>query len=162
MIQRIQSIFLLLVAVILVATLFMPIWTKVDPSAMEEVDMNSFKVVYYSVSEQGMRTVMATQDAHWIAVLLILGAAIALFSIFQYKNRLRQMQLASLNSLVMGGAFVLCYSYSTKANELLAPQQLGTFLTGFYLIGVALLFNLLANRFIRRDEKLVRSADRIR
>ena len=33
---------------------------------------------------------------------------------------------------------------------------------GLYLPGAAVIFNLIANRFIRKDEKLVRDSDRIR
>jgi hypothetical protein len=33
---------------------------------------------------------------------------------------------------------------------------------GFFLVIIAMICNILANRFIRRDENLVRSADRMR
>ena len=38
----------------------------------------------------------------------------------------------------------------------------GVFLLGFFMIPVAMIANTMANRFIRKDEKLVRSVDRIR
>jgi len=50
--------------------------------------------------------------------------------------------------------------YAGKAYGNSADQ--GTFLPGFYAIIAALVCNALANRFIRRDEKLVRGSDRIR
>lgn len=162
MIQRIQSVFLLLVAMVMIVTLFLPMWNKFDPQAMEVVDLNAFQLVYASVDESGERTVMATQDTYWVAVLAILAAAIALFSILQYKKRLRQIQLGAVNSLVMGACLGLTYYYSTLGDQMLNPQEIGNFQAGFYIIAAALLFNSLANRFIRKDEKLVKSADRIR
>ncbi|VXD20806.1 DUF4293 domain-containing protein [Marinoscillum sp. 108] len=162
MIQRIQSVFLFLVAAIMVTVLFLPIWNKLDLDAQEKVTLNAFKMVYSSYDEAGEPTVMASVDTFWISALAILAAGIALFSIFQYKARLRQMKLGALNSLIMGGCLGMTYYYSTKGDQMLNPNTAGNFEIGFYIIAAALLFNSLANRFIRKDEKLVRSADRIR
>ena len=46
MIQRIQSVFLFLVAAIMVTVLFLPIWNKLDLDAQEKVTLNAFKMVY--------------------------------------------------------------------------------------------------------------------
>jgi hypothetical protein len=51
---------------------------------------------------------------------------------------------------------------AVSPESLLQPELQGNYLMGFYLPVVALLFNLLSNRFIRKDEMLVKSADRIR
>ena len=162
MIQRIQSVFLLLVAVIMVVILFLPMWTKFDPEVMEVATLNAFQLVYASVDQEGNQTIMAITNTYAISGLAILGAAIALFSIFQFKNRLRQIQLGAVNSLVMGGCLGVTYYYSTKGDQLLAPETIGNFQAGFYIIAAALLFNSLSNRFIRKDDRLVKSADRIR
>lgn len=162
MIQRIQSVFLFLVAVVMVTILFLPLWNKLDPEVQEVVTLNAFEMVYSSYDESGNLTAMATEQTFWISALAILAAAIALLSIFQYKNRLRQMQLNTLNSLVMAGVLGMSYYYSTIGDKMLNPEIPGNFQIGFYIIAAALLFNSLGNRFIRKDEKLVRSADRIR
>lgn len=162
MLQRIQSVFLFLVAIVMVTILFLPLWNKIDPTAQEVVELNAFEMVYSSFDENGEFTPMATEQTFWISVLAILAAAVALISIFQYKNRLRQMQLNTLNSLLMAGVLGMTYYYSTVGDKMLDPTVPGNFQVGFYIIAAALLFNSLGNRFIRRDEKLVRSADRIR
>ncbi|MFY0607859.1 MAG: DUF4293 domain-containing protein [Cyclobacteriaceae bacterium] len=162
MIQRIQSVFLLLVAIVMVTTLFLPMWAKFDPEVMEVATLNAFQLVYASVDEAGNETVMAVTDTYIISGLALLGAAIALFSIFQFKNRLRQIQLGALNSLVMGGCLGVTYYYTTKGEQMLGQETLGNFQMGFYIIAAALFFNSLANRFIRKDDRLVKSADRIR
>lgn len=162
MLQRIQSVFLFLVAVVMVTIMFLPLWSKVDQEVQEVVTLNAFEMVYSSYDDNGELTPMATQQTFWISVLAIIAAAIALISIFQYKNRLRQMQLNTLNSLMMAGVLGTTYYYSTIGDKMLDPEMPGNFQAGFYIIAAALLFNSLGNRFIRKDEKLVRSADRIR
>jgi hypothetical protein len=49
-----------------------------------------------------------------------------------------------------------------RAEQLFDTGMKGDFEIGFFVPLLALIFNSLANRFIRRDEKLVRSVDRIR
>jgi hypothetical protein len=62
----------------------------------------------------------------------------------------------------MGGCLGMTYYYSTKGDQLLSHETIGDFQMGFYVIAAALFFNSLANRFIRKDDRLVKSADRIR
>lgn len=73
-----------------------------------------------------------------------------------------QVKLNALFSLFTAATLVGMYLYISKANQLFEATKQGTFLIGFYLPVVAMFNNFLANRFIRKDEALVRSADRIR
>ncbi len=157
MIQRVQSIFLLLTAIVMISVIFLPLWDKTSADGNEFISLTALEMTYL---EQG--ELVTQQPTYYIGLLAGLAAIVALFSISQFKNRLRQIQLGALNSLLMGGSLGLTYYYTTKANALLEPNIQGNFLVGFYVIAAGLFFNLLANRFIRRDEKLVRSADRIR
>lgn len=141
----------------MITVCFLPLWDKSGNGGEEYVSLTALELIYMDQGEISMR-----KDTFYIALLAGLSALAALYSIFQYRNRLRQMQLGALNSLLMGGALGLTYYYTVKANALFEPMEQGNFLVGFYIIAAALFFNLLANRFIRRDEKLVRSADRIR
>lgn len=161
MIQRIQSIFLLLVALVMLATLFFPFWEEKNIEASEVVTINAFELVYAQTSELTGPKIISTKPTWYISALSILAAAVAMISIFQYKNRLRQIQLGAVNSLLMGGNIGLIYYFSTKGEPII-PEHQGDFLNGFFIVAAALFFNALANRFIRNDEKLVRSADRIR
>lgn len=161
MIQRIQSVFLFLVAASLVSILFLPIWGKAE-FGVSEVNLNAYELVYSEADDDGLPQVVMVKDTYWIAVLALMGAAVALFSIAQFKKRLLQIQLGALNALIMAGGVAACYLYSVKGDKMLNPSEPGSYLMGFYMFVAALLFNMLANRFIRRDERLVRSADRIR
>lgn len=164
MIQRIQSVLLFLAAIALMVALFFPIWSEVSAEKLERAELNVYELRYEKINEDGSRgELYNSKSSVYISFFFFAGAAIALFSIFQYKNRLRQIQLGALNSLVIGGSVIFTwFVYINKAELLIDPTRQGEFGIGFYLPLVALLLNSFANRFIRKDEKLVRSADRLR
>ncbi|MFZ9045968.1 MAG: DUF4293 domain-containing protein [Cyclobacteriaceae bacterium] len=163
MIQRIQTIFLFVAAVAMICMLFFPIWQKVNESKTEMAVMNAISLSYMQLdAADGEMVEKASKDTFYIAILAVISAVIAGFSIFQYHNRLRQIQLGAANSFVVFITMMVCLYFTLKSEAVLEPKLQGTYLIGFYFPVVALLCNMLANRFIRRDEQLVRSADRIR
>jgi hypothetical protein len=48
------------------------------------------------------------------------------------------------------------------SNQFIKTYQDGKYGLGLWLPGVAVIFNLIANRLIRRDERLVRDSERLR
>ena len=163
MIQRIQSIFLLLVSATMVAMLFFPLWQKVDTENEEKVTLNAWEVVHdRSNAELQEGEIVSTSPVYPVAGLAILAAIVAVFSAFKYDNRLMQMKLGALNSLIIGGCLGFAVYFIFDAEKVLPPSAPVVYLPGFYFSAAALFFNALANRFIRRYENLVRSADRIR
>lgn len=162
MIQRIQTIFLFLIILAMAGVLFFPLWQKMDMATSEIATMNAFRLNYESLDDEGNRSMVSSMDAWYLVIPAMLACVVATISIFSYKNRLRQIQLGALNSLLIASTLGLMLYFIQKAERLLALDQQGTYLIGFYFPVAALLFNLLANRFIRRDEALVKSADRIR
>ena len=91
-----------------------------------------------------------------------MAAAVALISISKYKNRLTQIKLGALNSLLIAGAMGTSLYFTMNSEKIIDPAVQGSYQIGFFMPVAALIFNLIANRFIRRDEKLVRSVDRLR
>jgi len=97
-------------------------------------------------------------------VIVSVGIALlALFTIFQYKKRSFQIKLTSVGvfsaiALIMGIFFFYIPMIEKKIN--IIPNYLDSI--GIYLPLIALVFIVMANRAIKRDEKLVRSADRLR
>jgi divalent metal cation (Fe/Co/Zn/Cd) transporter len=63
---------------------------------------------------------------------------------------------------VMVGLVVAVFLTTNGINTAINAQEAGTYQIGFWTILVAMVANMLANRFIRKDEALVRSVDRIR
>lgn len=141
-----------------------PIWEKINLAQSQAVQVDAYQLTHYTFTgteADVVAEVLHTQSLWYIAVLAGLAVVIALFAIFKYKNRLIQLKLAALNALIIGGTLVASIVSTYQGHELL-PQGEGHYLTGFWLPIGGLFFNLLANRFIRRDELLVRSADRFR
>lgn len=165
MIQRIQSVFLFLIVVAMICLLFLPIWSKTTANN-QEYALNAFSLAATgSVNAAGTAASAApiAKTTIAIAILAILAALVALYEIFQYKNRLTQMRLGMLNSLLLAGVLGACFYYASfVGEELIDPTTRGNYHAGFYLPVLAMLLNALSNRFIRRDEQLVRSVDRLR
>lgn len=158
MIQRIQSIFLLLVSGAMLVCLFSPIWSKMNPATGAAVQLDAFTLDY---TPPGAAT--TSTSVFYIALLAGLAAIVALVSLLQYRNRLRQLLLGLINSLIMA-ALLGCMAYASiyQGAVLFNPDDKGTYGAGFYAVVAGLISNVVANRFIRRDADLVRSADRMR
>ncbi len=159
MIQRVQSLFLAGVAICLGATFFYPIWQKIDINQEAGVILGALGVEVLT-PEQASEIV--TFPAAIIGILLAAGIIVSVFEIFQYRSRLNQIKLGALNSLILAAVLGLCVFLSFRLEQNFSSGSQGSYEMGMYLPAVALIFNLLANRFIRRDEQLVRSVDRIR
>ena len=157
MIQRIQSIFLLVAAIAAFSVIFLPIWDKTDAATAKELELTALSLNY----QEGGNPVQ-TKSTIAIAILAGLGSIVALGSLFSYKDRMKQMKLNLLNSFVLAGCVgAMAYYFYTSA-AMFSPSVQGNFSAGFFMPLVALLCNSMANRFIRRDEKLVKSVDRLR
>ena len=157
MIQRIQSVFLLLLALAMLSVLALPLWHKVDALANQELTLTAF-----GFAAKGVQLPATTGPVWLIGVLAAASAAVAAFEIFQFRSRAKQLMLGSVNLLLITATLGAAFYFSNKGEQLLNIKLEGQFLAGFYLPTLALLLNLLANRFIRRDEQLVRSMDRLR
>jgi len=90
-----------------------------------------------------------------LAVLVLLGA----FSLFSFKNRKRQIMLNNIsifiNALLIG---ILAYWLQNLSGGIDFPEK------GIEPVfpSVAVICLLLANVFIKKDERLVKSVDRLR
>jgi hypothetical protein len=162
MIQRLQSVFLLLVAILGIVIFLFPIATYLS-------DIAFFKFFICSVRDYSRQPFgdEATQARQFpmvytsiLAVLQLIIAVLAFVTIFKFRNRSLQIRLNYLNIflsvLLVGGIFY----YSTmleKQYEIMPQYGVGGL---FPLVTIILLF--LANHFIQKDEKLIRSADRLR
>ena len=157
MIQRIQSVFLLLLALAMLSVLALPLWHKIDGLTGQELTLKAFGFTAAGPALPGI------EGPVWVIGLLAgASAAVAAFEIFQFRNRMGQLELGALNMLLITATIGAGFLFSTRGEQALNIKLEGQFLAGFYLPTLALLLNLLANRFIRRDERLVRSMDRLR
>ncbi len=158
MIQRPQSIFLLIVIACEIFVLTgTSVWTKTN------FDGNEIIVTIQSL-KQTLNGASVKESSHLLAIgLLAASTLLSLGIIFSFKNRMRQMMMGLINSMLIAGTVgYLFYIIFKEAIPLFSPEQNGKYDLGFYALVVALLGNMIANRLIRKDEMLVRSSDRMR
>ena len=92
-------------------------------------------------------------DFPYLRLLLFVSAFISIYAIFQYKNRSKQRLLSSLSRLMITFFYlVVLLIYREKFN----------FESGLFLCIIPFLLLFLASFFIKKDEKLIKDADRIR
>ena len=157
MLQRIQTLFLALVALAMLLTVFFPIWYIPGDSPQGTAVLFA---LYLDRTAPDGAFVVTSFPYLWIAVLAMASTTLAITEITRYKKRTLQMKLGSLNSLVMAGTMFLAVYFIRELR--LEFNQEGTIGIGLFLPGAGIVFNILANFFIRKDERLVRSIDRIR
>lgn len=153
MIQRIQSIWLLLAALSISCLLFLPIVTTTDLIGMK----------FYILAGGLYQEIggMSKQVESFLPLLISVSAvAIMCFAnIFNFKKRKLQKQIIYASIVLIIGLSFWCSVYAKKI-----PGGLETanYDTGMFLPPLAIAFCLLAIRGINRDEALLRSADRLR
>jgi hypothetical protein len=155
--QRIQSVFLGITILSLLISLFFPV------IGVEEGTVYRLYPIYLMIKTPGASgTVTASLYFPFCAASILIVAALlmAVQEIRRYDNRMLQVRLGTLNSLFLAGIMVCDVVFSNRVmKEYPGPWKYDYSL---YLTFVAVLFNWLAIRFIRKDEKMVRDSDRIR
>jgi hypothetical protein len=152
--QRIQTVFLAIAIVSLVAAIFLPIWVFQDPSGKS----HELYALHYSIIENGARN--TTYFPYSItAILLVAAATLAFLEIRKFKDRITQIKMGALNSLIIAIAMCAAVYFGTT---MIKTFQGGRYGLGLWLPAIAVVCNWLAIRFIKRDEKLVRDSDRLR
>jgi len=90
-------------------------------------------------------------------LVVFLSVALSVFAIFQFKNRKRQQLIAYVARLMITiGFLIIVFLYKEEGVEERA------FGIGLFLFFIPYLTLFLAGYFVKKDEKLVKSADRVR
>lgn len=156
--QRIQSVFLGIAILSLILGLIYPVWS----ASANSIEYKLYPI-YFLVKEQTANgQVMKGEYFPFCltSILMAAGATIAILEFRRFDDRLLQVKLGTLNSLVLAGVMICDVVFSNQVAKTYSIAW--TYEPGFYLGFVAILCNWLAVRFIRRDEKLVRESNRIR
>ena len=153
MLQRIQTVYLLIIVALTVATLFLPLAVLQQGDAL------------FSFDSSGLSTMIGEPEllypAWGLFALTAIIAIIALVTIFLYKKRILQIRLCVFNALLILGfyGFFAFLIYSLKGDMEGASVSVKIALS-FPLVN--LILDYLAIRNIGADEALVRSLDRLR
>lgn len=160
MIQRIQSLLLAAVAVLHIIAYYLPFW-MVRHQGLGEV----LTLTVGDVSTHGSSVSAGEPLEGWVMGLAIANGLItllALITIFLYSNRMLQLRLTRI-MLFLEVIFVFLMFYSTeKGKELVPATDEMSFQPGAFLPLLAIILIFFAGQRIRHDERLVRSADRLR
>ncbi|TRW25831.1 DUF4293 family protein [Flavobacterium zepuense] len=136
MIQRIQSIYLLIAVIVSgILPIFLPLYTLSNGTEVSFMDNIAF------------------------VVLFVFSATLSIVTIFSYKRRQNQFVLNRLNiilNLILLGLFVY-QSLNLPGEDEISEKGIGMILPI-----ISIVFLSLANRAVKKDEDLVKSADRLR
>ena len=152
MIQRIQSLYLLLVAVLTGLMLLMPLGTFLGGT--EEMYLTAF----------GSADGTPVLTAYGLAATVIAAALLPFVTIFLYKKRLLQFRLCVVETVLLAGVMLFEIYYiwgGARSLSTLAVSAWKLSAAAFFP-PVSLIFTYLALRGIRKDILLVKSLDRIR
>ena len=162
MIQRIQSIWLFLAVITLVCLFFLPLLTKTVEGG--EYGIYTSGVHHEIKGEAGSGySLSSVTSVGWISILPVVlnmvAALLSLITVFLFRNRTLQKRLIGLTIFMI----ILMTGCSALNIELLPGGFAGASVkVGTFLPLLAIIFGLLALRGIRKDEQLLRSADRLR
>lgn len=157
MIQRIQSIYLFLAIDLMILTFFLPVW---------QWNVAGAAPATYSLYNYGIDTQQVGFSSPFLYSALLCCLSVcsvflygwALLSFKNLKKAVTLLVLSLISTLLYGGSLgLIVYDMNTTHGLSGNIPQLGTL---FPII--AFVFGILAFRAIRRDQALLRSADRIR
>ncbi|MDA3943900.1 MAG: DUF4293 domain-containing protein [Bacteroidetes bacterium] len=154
MIQRIQTVFLFLAAVASGLIFFFPLaW------------FNDFTVQFFVTHVQdfvpGSELIFSEFSLLPLAILSAIVTVLPLLIIFMYKNLNGQLRLIRLSILFNLTLIGLVFFYYVEQIKLVTGSE-PAYKFGIFLPLIALVFLFLALRGVRKDFKLIRSADRLR
>lgn len=141
MIQRIQSVWLALAAVCGFAMAKVPLFSA-------------------TLTDLSKRSFLATESL--LAFALIIGIAVmSVIAIFLFKNRPAQYKMA-ISGALLSALVIGLQVYSIEGFKKANPIQQGTYQWGGLLPIVMMVLLFMAAAAIRKDEKLIKSLDRLR
>lgn len=171
MIQRIQTIYLFAIIVLALITCTgqvidyqerIPAITATDSVATQgKAIAYTLNAIYFNTYENATLVNSDIQFGLIILVSLIVGWTLNI--ILGYKNRKRQMLHTKLNFLIIGAylAAVLAKAFTQIPNFSFGNMTMKASI-GLALIIFMLYLNLRALLLMRKDDELVKSADRLR
>ena len=154
MIQRIQSVYLLLASAIMLILFFSPI-------AQLELKDNIFLFFYHNRIEAADTVIYRSISVWPVSLLLIIIVVVGLYAIFQFRNRIRQIRLCVFNIILHFGLIGLIYFFT----QFTLKQEGGiqsVFLWPVVIPFISMIITYIAFKKIQKDEMLIRSVDRLR
>ncbi len=157
MIQRIQTLFIIVALAAFIACFFLPFWKYVgtNPDYVYLVSLLSVSFV------SGLNQNIAVGTLP-VIVLVSVTTILSLVSLFYYKKRELQIKINNYNlfiTLIFTATIFLWIPYMIQEK---LPAANSEWQFGLIMPLISIICLVLANIFIKKDENLVKSADRLR
>jgi hypothetical protein len=164
MIQRIQSIYLLIVVALSVMILLMPVSSKIIPAdATKNIMKNiTFKSTVYGIEKYENGTLVSTDSNFMLMILNSATGILSLIIIFLYNKRMLQIKLSKLCVLLTSAFIAVDFYFSDSLGSQYGPDYKTMYMSGSYFPIIQIILFVMIIRAIKKDEELVKSADRIR
>lgn len=152
MIQRIQSVYLLLAAVAVVVAMCISIGSYVEADG----------ITTHVLKPLGISFANGEFQSTWgLLCLLVLSAVIAVTTIFMYHNRMLQIRMTVFNAILLIGYYIAAAVFIFALKDGIGDVGFRPGI-GLALPAVSIILCYLAFRGIFRDEVMVKAADRLR
>ncbi len=150
MLQRVQTVFLFIITALSVLLAIVP-FQKVS----------TYEITFLVSVKPDTVPGMTKSLILFPVIINHLIAVLALITIFLFKNRKMQMKLCTVIALVsvLLTALLYVFNYVEVQNS---NDSVTSFYIGSYFPIAMIVFSILSRIYIKKDEELVRSADRIR
>ena len=112
-----------------------------------------FIIFFVPVLSQEYQQMYLYKDFIYLRLFLFISAFLSFYAIFQFNNRSKQRILSSLSRLMITFFYLVILFFFKEEYKF----EIGVFLC---IIPFILLFG--ASHFIKKDERLIKDADRIR
>jgi hypothetical protein len=153
MIQRIQTIYLLIVSFLGISLWFLPIATIGS-------ELNTYDVATWGIQINELNQYLYTFIPYLSLIILI--PCLSLSSIFLFKKRILQMRLNVLAIILMLFLYGVIYLYIQLGSTLIGDNLTVNYKLPIIIPIINAILTYLAIRAIGKDEALVRSLSRIR
>lgn len=152
MIQRKQTLFILLAIILSITCLSLPIGIFEPQTMGDNATLFNLAIIDGNGSYKVGTSML-------LFVLLLITCPIGLYTIFKYKNRKLQMSLCVLNIILI----LLWYGVFYLTGYVMGYEKMDFHPKFASCLPLAIMvFYIMARQGIKADERLVRSADRIR
>jgi hypothetical protein len=156
MIQRVQSVYLLLVTVLMSFLLIRPYAEQ----TVTKDQVLTFRTYAIKINTGNNASAVYKTTVPVIAMVLI-TSLLSFASIFFYNRRIIQIRLCIVNSILLVALLItMFFYYSSTRGSLTVVYQ--TFKIPAIFPLLCIVFNLMAYKAIRHDELLVNSYNRMR
>jgi hypothetical protein len=157
MIQRIQTIYLLLAGIALWLVFVFPL-AAYNP-VEDKAELSTLDV--FNINSADGAAIPNPWKWFFIVTVPVAGL-LSFWTLMQYKNRKRQLQLGRFLYILCAVVLGANYYAAKKITDVFPGTTETSYGPAYFLPLIALTFLFLAMRSIRKDEDLVKSLDRIR